>query len=82
MCIDNPVYVASYGPYGRSVIEGSWTDTSGNAIEPKWFTGASNMLLSVDATKLGAAAPGGINNGGPAPGGGGGGGPAPGGFGR
>ena len=54
-CLVEPPYVASYAPYGRSIVTGSWEYTDGSAAPTTWATTQRVFELDVSELQLGAA---------------------------
>lgn len=56
-CLVEPAYVASYAPYGRASVSGSWSYTwGGGAVPTTWATTQRVFELDVSELKLGEAA--------------------------
>ena len=77
-CLVEPAYVASYAPYGRAAVTGSWQYTSNTAAPTTWATTTRVFELDISQFQLDNAGSSGGGNpppgGGPNPPGGGGGG--------
>ena len=51
-CLVEPAYVASYAPYGRTTVTGSWTYTGGGSASETWATTQHVFELDVSERML------------------------------
>lgn len=54
-CFVEPAYVASYAPYGRSIVTGSWEYTDGSSAPTTWATTQRVFELDVSELQLSVA---------------------------
>ena len=56
-CLVEPAYVASYAPYGRAAVTGSWQYTSNTAAPTTWATTTRVFELDISQFQLDEAGP-------------------------
>jgi hypothetical protein len=54
-CLVEPPYIASYAPYGRASVTGTWTYTGGDSAPETWATTQRVFELDVSEFALGEA---------------------------
>ena len=54
-CLVEPAYIASYAPYGRASVTGTWTYTGGDSAPETWATTQRVFELDVSEFALGEA---------------------------